>query len=132
MTRAAPALAIAVLAACAPRGAQPSPGSAQAQPAPGVVDAATALSLAASGVRVVDVRAPGEFAAGHVPGAVNIPYDQIALRAGEVGPREAPVVLYCRSGHRSGIAAETLRGLGYTKVYDAQRYDALARAAQGS
>jgi phage shock protein E len=92
-------------------------------PAAGVVDGKTGAALAAAGARVVDVRTPQEYAAGHVPGAVNIPFDEISRRAGEVGDPEAPVVLYCRSGRRSSIAADSLRRLGFEKIYDAQRYD---------
>jgi rhodanese-related sulfurtransferase len=64
---------------------------------------------------VLDVRSPEEYASGHVPGAVNIPYDQIASRLAEV-PRDKDVVLYCRSGRRAGIAAEALAGQGYTRL----------------
>ena len=89
-------------------------------PAPGKVDGATAKSLVASGVRVVDVRTPEEFASGHVPGAINIPYDQLPGRAAEIGPPSTPVLLYCRSGRRSGIAVESLRKAGFTRLYDMQ------------
>jgi rhodanese-related sulfurtransferase len=82
------------------------------------VDGATAKALVKDGARLVDVRSPQEFAAGHVPGAVNIPYDEVERRAAEVGPPSTPVVLYCRTGRRSGIAAETLERLGYRHVYD--------------
>jgi rhodanese-related sulfurtransferase len=61
---------------------------------------------------VLDVRSPEEFAAGHVPGAVNIPHDQVASRLAEI-PKNKEVVLYCRSGRRSGLAAETLEANGY-------------------
>jgi phage shock protein E len=64
---------------------------------------------------VLDVRSPEEYASGHVPGAVNIPYDQIASRIAEV-PKDQDVVLYCRSGRRAGIAAEVLAGQGYTRL----------------
>ena len=64
---------------------------------------------------VLDVRSPEEFKEGHVPGAVNIPYDQIASRLGEV-PKDKDVVLYCRSGRRAGIAAEVLGNNGYTRL----------------
>jgi phage shock protein E len=121
-------LAAAALA-CAPRPTQHPASAAVGAPSPGAVDPVTALSLAASGARVVDVRTPAEFAAGHVAGAINVPYDEIARRASEIGPPGAPVVVYCHSGRRSGIAAEALRGLGFTNVYDARRYDALAAAA---
>ena len=64
---------------------------------------------------VLDVRSPEEYASGHVPGAVNIPYDQIASRMAEV-PKDKDVVLYCKSGRRAGIAAEVLAGQGYTRL----------------
>ena len=64
---------------------------------------------------VLDVRSPEEYAGGHVPGAVNIPYDQIASRLAEV-PKDKDVVLYCKSGRRAGIAAEVLANQGYTRL----------------
>ena len=64
---------------------------------------------------VLDVRSPEEYAAGHVPGAVNIPYDQVASRLAEV-PKDKDVVLYCKSGRRAGIAAEALADQGYTRL----------------
>jgi rhodanese-related sulfurtransferase len=86
--------------------------------APGVVDGATAKALVAAGAKVVDVRTAEEFTAGHVPGAINIPYDQLPRRAAEIGPASTPVVLYCRTGRRSGIAAEALQKAGFSKLYD--------------
>jgi rhodanese-related sulfurtransferase len=91
---------------------------------PGVVDGATARRLVEAGAVLVDVRRPDEFAAGHAPGAKNIPHDQIRARAGEIGPPGTPVVVYCASGRRSGLAAQELRALGYEKLWDLQRYDA--------
>jgi phage shock protein E len=64
---------------------------------------------------VLDVRAPEEFVTGYVPGAVNIPYDQVAARLAEV-PKDKDVVLYCRSGRRAGMAAEVLAANGYTRL----------------
>ena len=64
---------------------------------------------------VLDVRTPDEYAAGYVPGAVNIPYDQLASRIAEV-PKDREVVVYCRSGRRSEIAGQVLAGNGYTKL----------------
>ena len=61
---------------------------------------------------ILDVRTPAEFAAGHVPGAVLIPVDQLAARVGELGaPRE--IVVYCRTGHRSGLAEPVLEKSGF-------------------
>ncbi|HVN42994.1 MAG TPA: rhodanese-like domain-containing protein [Steroidobacteraceae bacterium] len=64
---------------------------------------------------LLDVRSPEEFAAGHVPGAVNIPHDQLLKRLADV-PKDADVVLYCRSGHRSALAAEVLLAHGYQRL----------------
>jgi rhodanese-related sulfurtransferase len=91
--------------------------------APGIVDAATARKLVEAGVKVVDVRTPAEFEAGHVPGAVNIPFDEVRRRAGEIGPPSTPVLLYCRSGRRTGIARRTLAELGYAQLYDLRSYE---------
>jgi len=78
---------------------------------------------------VLDVRSPEEFVAGHVPGAVNVPYDQIATRLAEV-PKDKDVVLYCRSGRRVGIAAQVLAQHGYTRLQHLQG-DMPAWIAQG-
>jgi rhodanese-related sulfurtransferase len=112
MTRAA--ILAALLAAAPALAAPPS------APTPGIVDGATAKTLAAGGALVVDVRTPGEYAAGHVPGAINVPFDQVAARVAELGPKDGAIVLYCRTGRRTGIAASTLQQLGFTRVYDLQ------------
>lgn len=65
----------------------------------------------------VDVRTAEEFGAGHVAGAVNIPYEEIAERIGEVTTdKDATIYLYCRSGRRSGIALEALHEAGYNNA----------------
>jgi phage shock protein E len=116
-------LAVLVLSSSVPALAQapaaPAPAATAAPTVkPGKVDGATAKALVAAGAKVVDVRTPDEFAYGHVPGALNIPFDEIGKRTAEIGPASTPVVLYCRSGHRSGIAMETLSKAGYGKLYD--------------
>jgi phage shock protein E len=68
-----------------------------------------------SALFVLDVRTPEEFAAGHVPGAVNVPHDQLANRLADV-PRDKDVVVYCRSGRRSQIAADILTTNGFKRV----------------
>lgn len=66
---------------------------------------------------VLDVRTPEEFAEGHVPGAVNVPHDQVESRLAELQSlRDKDVVLYCRSGRRAGMAAETLQKAGFTRL----------------
>ncbi|AWL12985.1 hypothetical protein HMF8227_02533 [Saliniradius amylolyticus] len=67
---------------------------------------------------VLDVRTPAEYAEGHVPDAKLLPYDQITADHKLLPDNtETPIVLYCRSGRRAGIAAEALAGLGYTNLY---------------
>jgi phage shock protein E len=78
---------------------------------------------------VLDVRSPEEYASGHVPGAVNIPYNQIASRMAEV-PKDKDVVLYCRTGRRAGIAADVLAGQGYTRLQHLEG-DIVAWVAKG-
>ena len=66
----------------------------------------------------MDVRTPGEYAAGHIENARNIPYDQMGGRLDELEPKEAWVVVYCHSGNRSSQAAATLRDGGFPNVFD--------------
>ena len=69
------------------------------------------------GYIVLDVREQEEFDQGHVPGAILIPYTKIEDQAEEHLPRKDQLILvYCRSGRRSKIAAEALVELGYTNV----------------
>ena len=65
---------------------------------------------------VIDVRTPAEYASGHIPGAVNIPYDQVARRIGEL---DAPggVALYCMVGPRARMGESALLAAGYEKVF---------------
>ena len=68
---------------------------------------------------LLDVRNEEEFAEGHIPGAVVIPYDEIEERAEEEIPeKDVPLFVYCRSGRRSKIAAESLVSLGYSEIYE--------------
>lgn len=68
----------------------------------------------AAGATVVDVREPDEYAAGHVPGAVNIPLSQVPARTGEVPDTRVYVV--CASGNRSRSATDALRAAGVDAV----------------
>jgi rhodanese-related sulfurtransferase len=66
---------------------------------------------------IVDVRRPDEFAAGHVPGARNIPHNEIAARLHELGGKQhEEVVVYCESGRRAAIAQGILEQAGFTQV----------------
>ena len=79
-----------------------------------------APSMAQKGFVLIDVRSPEEHAAGFIPGTdLNIDFREIKTRHREIGlPLDEHVVVYCQSGHRSNIAAETLADLGYTHVYN--------------
>ena len=66
---------------------------------------------------LVDVRGSDEYRDGHIAGALNIPVDQLASRAGVLGvPRDSEIVLYCVSGKRAARAQETLTSMVYTHV----------------
>ena len=68
---------------------------------------------------LLDVRAQNEFDEGHIEGAIVIPYTEIADRAeAELTDKEATILVYCRSGRRSKLAAQTLVDLGYTNIYE--------------
>jgi rhodanese-related sulfurtransferase len=71
-----------------------------------------AQQLIADGSKVVDVRGLDEHEAGHIPGDTAIPFDQLKDRAQELDAGR-PVLLYCRSGDRSGAAVQALRASGY-------------------
>lgn len=69
------------------------------------------------GYIILDVRAQEEYDEGHIPGAIVIPHTEVETRAEEELPDKSQLILvYCRSGRRSKIAAETLVELGYTNI----------------
>ena len=66
---------------------------------------------------ILDTREQDEFDEGHIPGAILIPYTEIEERSEEMLPDKNKLILvYCRSGRRSKIAAESLAKLGYTNI----------------
>jgi glyoxylase-like metal-dependent hydrolase (beta-lactamase superfamily II)/rhodanese-related sulfurtransferase len=89
------------------------------------VEAASRLTTNALGERIadvpelqlVDVRNPGEAAAGTIANAVNIPVGQLPDRLGDLDPRK-PTVVYCAGGYRSSMAASLLRKQGFADVSD--------------
>ena len=69
------------------------------------------------GYLILDVREQDEYDALHIPGAILIPYTQIEEKAKEILPdKDQLILVYCRSGRRSKIAAEALAELGYTNI----------------
>ena len=79
-----------------------------------------APSMTQKGFVLIDVRSPEEHAGGFIPGTdFNIDFREIKTRHREIGVHmDEHIVVYCQSGHRSNIAAETLADLGYTHVYN--------------
>lgn len=66
---------------------------------------------------ILDTREQDEFVEGHIPGAILIPYTEIENKAEEMIPdKDKLILVYCRSGRRSKIAAESLSKLGYANV----------------
>ena len=84
----------------------------------GGVDGPEARRLVAAGALLLDVRTREEFSGGHITGAVNIPVQELDGRIGEIESKDRPVVVYCRSGLRSGRAASMLVRGGYHSVHD--------------
>lgn len=106
------AIAAAPAAPAAPRSASAS--------LPARMDARQLAALLAdksSGLLLLDVRSPEEFATGRIPGSVLQPYDGLETAFREPD-KSRPIVVYCRSGRRSAIAAETLRRMGYSNISD--------------
>ena len=71
-----------------------------------------AQEMVEAGAQLIDVRADHEWDAGRIPGAKHVPLAELAERAGEID-RDRPVVLYCRGGNRSTMAAAALADAGY-------------------
>lgn len=100
------ALAVLALAGCS--GSLPEAGN---------IGNKAAASLLDKGVRLVDVRTAAEFEAGHIPGAENVPIDQLAAEMGAWDTAE-PILLYCATGARSLDGMRILNGAGFESVYN--------------
>jgi len=131
-------LALFALGACAAGPTNPAPvalPAPAAHPAPAAAPVAAAAAAAPSApaavrdidvaalkaalerpVLLVDVRTPAEFASGHVPGAKNVPIDELDARLGELGAPGDPVYVICQSGGRSARASASLAEKGYPAV----------------
>ena len=90
--------------------------------APQALDAATL-----AGLSVIDVREPGEYAQGHLPGAINLPRGVLEFQieahpamacstADALQARDRPLLVYCLTGGRSALAALSLQELGFRHV----------------
>lgn len=79
---------------------------------------------------VLDVRGADEYAAGHVPGSLHVPYEQLGERLGEL-PRERPIATICKGGKRSGLAASILQREGFEGVMHVSSGGFVAWRAEG-
>ncbi len=78
-----------------------------------------------NGAFLVDVRSPGEFAGGSAKGAVNIPLDQVTQQLDKFKNKEN-IIVFCRSGNRSGQAKSILENQGIKNVTNGGTWDAVA------
>jgi len=91
---------------------------------PGV--AKKAWPMIEQGVLLIDVRTEEEYSAGHIKEALNIPWEETGNLIAAIGrDKQRPVVIYCRSGNRSGKAKKALELNGYSHVFNATGYEAL-------
>lgn len=81
---------------------------------------------------LIDVRTDNEYRLGHLENAINIPYNDIRDKIREyVTDENERIIVYCRSGRRSGIAEKTLREMGYPNVINAGSYEVLKKREMG-
>ncbi len=77
---------------------------------------------------IIDVRTAAEWTAGHLEGAVLIPYERIGEEIAQVAAdKKGAVYLYCRSGRRTGIAMETLKKAGYENLINLETVENAAK-----
>lgn len=92
-------------------------------------DSLARAALAATKARrrvFVDVRTPEEFTAGHLPGAINLPLTDLERSWPQLQPySRRQIVLYCRSGHRAGLALDVLKRHGFEHAVNGGGYEAL-------
>lgn len=74
--------------------------------------------LVKQGAVIIDVRSKGEYAGGHIRGAVNIPLDQLGNNLSKLKDKSKPIITCCASGMRSASAKGLLKANGYKEVYN--------------
>ena len=83
------------------------------------MDEAVTMMAQETGYIILDVRRPDEFAAGHIPNAINVPNEIIGTdEIPELPNKDQLIMVYCRSGRRSKEASEKLLKLGYTNIVE--------------
>ncbi len=106
-------LSFLLLSACAPS-ASSNPGYRQISS-----EEAAKMMATEKNYIILDVRRPDEYAEGHIPGAINIPNEEIgAEEIAELPDKSQLILVYCRSGRRSKEASEKLAKLGYTNIVE--------------
>lgn len=81
------------------------------------------------GAFLADVRTPGEFAEGHVKGSVNIPLDSVPSQLAKFKNKKN-IIVFCRSGNRSGQAKSILEQNGFTNVINGGTWDQVNQFVQ--
>lgn len=79
---------------------------------------------------IIDVRTPEEFADQHVPDAINIPLNEVAQRINEIKELPKPIVAYCSSGNRSGMAVSILKQSGIAEAVNGGGIDNMLQATK--
>ena len=79
---------------------------------------------------LVDVRTPEEFIEGHFPNAINIPLDQVKQNIQKFREMPKPIIAYCRSGNRSGIALTILKESGINEVINGGGLEELLQSSK--
>ena len=83
------------------------------------MDDAVTMMAQETGYIILDVRRPDEYAAGHIPNAINVPNESIGTsEISELPDKNQLIMVYCRSGRRSKEASEKLVKLGYTNIVE--------------
>ena len=83
------------------------------------MDEAVTMMAQETGYIILDVRRPDEYAAGHIPNAINVPNESIGTSdIPELPDMDQLIMVYCRSGRRSKEAADKLLNLGYTNIVE--------------
>lgn len=120
LTFAALSLAAALaLAGCAPSQNPAAAGQTQTAAFRSITPEEAHELIGKADVVLLDVRTQEEYDEGHIEGAALLPHDAITADSAALpADKDATLIVYCRTGRRSAIAAQTLSDLGYTKIYD--------------
>ena len=106
---------ILLLTACTSKGESPEVENVEINVS---IDEAKELLEKEDDLFILDVRTKEEFEEAHIEGAVQIPVDELKARLAEIeNYKDAPMLIYCRSGNRSSVAVEILLENNFTEIY---------------